>query len=86
MHRYNAAGETKINQVKFVDGKVISKDTDYIITHLLTPDFNCQYPSGMPLFIAVVKGHIDEQHVNDFINFLPILRNIDMMIDEKTLG
>ncbi|KAA6372263.1 MAG: hypothetical protein EZS28_032211 [Streblomastix strix] len=45
MHRYNVAGETKINQLKFVNGKVISKDTDHIMTHLLTLDFNCQYPS-----------------------------------------
>ncbi|KAA6364526.1 MAG: hypothetical protein EZS28_039947 [Streblomastix strix] len=130
MHRYNVAGETKINQLKYINGKVISQDTDYTMTHLLTLDFNCQYPSvmssephkfikymgnklfmagqildkitdkqtarnliynqnrfndveGMPLFIAVVKGHIDEQHINDFINFLPILRNNDIMTDEN---
>ncbi|KAA6365060.1 MAG: hypothetical protein EZS28_039413, partial [Streblomastix strix] len=47
MHRYNVAGETKINQLKFVNGKVISQDTDHIMTHLLTLDFNCQYPSVM---------------------------------------
>ncbi|KAA6392810.1 MAG: hypothetical protein EZS28_011661 [Streblomastix strix] len=47
MHRYNAAGETKINQLKFINGKVFSQDTDHIMTHLLTLDFNCQYPSVM---------------------------------------
>ncbi|KAA6376462.1 MAG: hypothetical protein EZS28_028009 [Streblomastix strix] len=107
IHRYNVAGETKINQLKYINGKLISKDTDYVMTHLLTLDFNCQYPSvmssephkfikysgrrmfmagqildkitdkytarnliynllrfndveGMPSFIAIVKGHIDE--------------------------
>ncbi|KAA6378633.1 MAG: hypothetical protein EZS28_025840 [Streblomastix strix] len=47
MHRYNVAGETKINQFKFINGKVISQDTDHIMTHLLTLYFNCQYPSVM---------------------------------------
>jgi hypothetical protein len=38
------------------------------------------------LFIAEVKGHIDRNHLNEFINFLPIFRNIDITNDELTLG
>ncbi|KAA6391872.1 MAG: hypothetical protein EZS28_012598, partial [Streblomastix strix] len=47
MHRYNVAGETKINYLKYINGKVISQDTDHTMTHLLTLDVNCQYPSVM---------------------------------------
>jgi hypothetical protein len=28
------------------------------------------------LFIAELKGHIDEMYINDFINFPPIIRNL----------
>ena len=38
------------------------------------------------LFIAEVKGHIDRKYLNEFINFLPIFRNINITNDEKTLG
>lgn len=38
------------------------------------------------LFVAVVKGHIDEKYINDYINFLPIIRNKEITTDEKTLG
>ncbi|KAA6380109.1 MAG: hypothetical protein EZS28_024363, partial [Streblomastix strix] len=38
------------------------------------------------LFIAEVKGHIDDNYVNDFINFPPILRNYEFTIDERTIG
>ncbi|KAI5512099.1 DNA/RNA polymerases family [Trichomonas vaginalis G3] len=38
------------------------------------------------LFVAEVKGHIDEKYINDYINFLPIIRNLDIITDEKTIG
>ena len=38
------------------------------------------------LFIAVVRGHIQKEHLNKFINFLPIFRNIEITTDEKTIG
>ena len=38
------------------------------------------------LFIAVVRGHIPKEHINKFINFLPIFRNIEITTDEKTIG
>ncbi len=38
------------------------------------------------LFIAVVKGHIPENRIPDCINYPPIFRNIDISIDEETIG
>ncbi|KAA6367403.1 MAG: hypothetical protein EZS28_037070 [Streblomastix strix] len=38
------------------------------------------------LFIAEVKGHIQEDYLNDFINFPPILRNYEFTTDERTIG
>jgi hypothetical protein len=38
------------------------------------------------LFIAEVIGHIDDDHLNEFINFPPIFRNIDINLDAATLG
>jgi hypothetical protein len=38
------------------------------------------------LFIAEVKGHIDEKYLNEFINFLPIFRNIEITTDKETIG
>ncbi|KAA6385457.1 MAG: hypothetical protein EZS28_019016 [Streblomastix strix] len=68
MHRYNVAGETKINQLKYINGKVISKDTDHIMTHLQTLDFNCQYPSVMSSephkFIKYTGGPFDMNRVH----------------------
>ena len=38
------------------------------------------------LFVAVVKGHIEKEHINDFINFLPIIRNIEITTNRETIG
>ncbi|KAA6404090.1 MAG: hypothetical protein EZS28_000392 [Streblomastix strix] len=38
------------------------------------------------LFVAEVKGHIDENYLNDFIYFPPILRNYEFTTDERTIG
>lgn len=38
------------------------------------------------LFVAEVKGHIDEKYINDYINFLPIIRNLEITTDEQTIG
>lgn len=37
-------------------------------------------------FIASIKAHIDNRHINEFINFPSILHNIDINIHEPTLG
>jgi hypothetical protein len=44
MHRVNIAGETKINKFYYETGKVISKDTDNVMTHAIGVDFNSLYP------------------------------------------
>lgn len=38
------------------------------------------------LFVVEVKGYIDEKYINDYINFLLIIRNLDIIIDEKIIG
>ncbi|KAA6363003.1 MAG: hypothetical protein EZS28_041470, partial [Streblomastix strix] len=38
------------------------------------------------IFIAQLKGHIDEKYVNDFVNCPPIARNFTYTTDEKTIG
>ncbi|KAA6384827.1 MAG: hypothetical protein EZS28_019645 [Streblomastix strix] len=38
------------------------------------------------LFIAEVKRHIQENYLNDFINFPHILRNYEFTTDERTIG
>ncbi|KAA6343506.1 MAG: hypothetical protein EZS28_052307, partial [Streblomastix strix] len=37
------------------------------------------------LFIASVKGHIDKNHINEHINFPPILSKRTYKTDEKTV-
>jgi hypothetical protein len=48
LHRINISGETKINKFKFdmENNKVISYDTENIMTHVQGIDFNSLYPSG----------------------------------------
>ena len=38
------------------------------------------------LFVATVKGHIDEQYINEFINFAPIFRSLEVTTDRDTIG
>ena len=38
------------------------------------------------LFIAEVKGHIDDKYINEFVNFPPIFRNIEITTDSATVG
>jgi hypothetical protein len=47
MHRVNIAGETKINHFITKSGKVYSKDTDNVMTHVMGLDFNSLYPFAM---------------------------------------
>jgi hypothetical protein len=45
-HRYTKAGKTKINKLEIKNGKIISKDTNNIITHIEADDANSLYPSS----------------------------------------
>ncbi|KAA6363244.1 MAG: hypothetical protein EZS28_041229 [Streblomastix strix] len=38
------------------------------------------------LFIAQLKGHIDEHYINDFINFPPIFRNLSYQSSKAVIG
>jgi hypothetical protein len=44
-HRWNIAGETHINYLKYEEGKVTSYDTSHVMTHVIGVDFNSLYPS-----------------------------------------
>ena len=55
-------------------------DVESIITS------NKRFTEDGQLFVVELKGHIDESHINDFINFPPIFRNIDITTNEETIG
>ena len=38
------------------------------------------------LFIAEIKGHIDDNYINEFINFPPIFRNVDITTSKEVIG
>jgi hypothetical protein len=38
------------------------------------------------LFVAEIKGHIHQDHLNEFINFPPIFRNLEIVTDRETIG
>ncbi|KAA6382637.1 MAG: hypothetical protein EZS28_021836 [Streblomastix strix] len=44
------------------------------------------FVNQMYLFVAEVKGHIDEDYLNEVINWAPILRNIDIKTSKETIG
>jgi hypothetical protein len=46
LHRYNKAGETEINRFYYEDGKVKSKDTGNIMSHVIGYDGISLYPSS----------------------------------------
>jgi hypothetical protein len=146
-HRYNYAGETKINRFYWEsngDGtnKMVSRDTEWVMTHVCGCDWSSLYPSAcssnphpfipytgrrmwmpgyeagrldmknstqdemrrviltpdrwecesterierLPWFIAVVKGHIDEEYLNDYINFAPVIKRLEIRTDKQTIG
>jgi hypothetical protein len=41
---------------------------------------------GNNLFIVEIKAHIDEAFINDYINFPPIFRKLDIPTDRETIG
>jgi hypothetical protein len=47
MHRINIAGQTKINHFEIKDQKVVSKDSENVMTHVMGVDFNSLYPFSM---------------------------------------
>jgi hypothetical protein len=147
-HRFNFAGITKINKYKIVDGKVLSIDTEHVMTHGCGADYSSLYPSvcssntnqfipytghkmwmpgyqtrrmeatnevsekaatqeemlsiildvrrfecedeevigRLPWFFAVVRGHIAEERLNDYINFPPILKKLEVETTRENIG
>ncbi|KAA6356345.1 MAG: hypothetical protein EZS28_048128, partial [Streblomastix strix] len=67
-------------------GKIMGDDdhSKQIILRIINS--NKRFTQEGTLFIAEVKGHIDQNYLNDFINFPPILRNYEFTTDERTIG
>jgi len=140
LHRENISGETKINKLIYDEVKhsIATKDTAYIMTHVVGIDFNSLYPSAfssekhefipytnnkmfMPgrvlefleckynstnlkyakcliegkenkysndptLFTVKLTGHIPKKYWNDFVNYPPIFRNINIKQNKETIG
>jgi hypothetical protein len=40
----------------------------------------------LPYLVAVIKGHIDNDFINDFINFPPIIKKIEVTTDTNTIS
>ena len=38
------------------------------------------------LFVAELKGHIPRERINECINFLPIIRNKEIVTNKETIG
>jgi hypothetical protein len=57
---------------------------------IFNPDrFECEVEtiiSGLPYFVASVKGHIDEGYLNDYINFPPIIGKVKYNTSEDRIG
>ena len=47
---------------------------------------NDRFTKDGQLFVATVKGHIDEQYLNDYINFAPIFRSLEVTTNKETIG
>jgi hypothetical protein len=54
------------------------------------PDrFECENEeiiAKVPWIVACAKGHIDEEYLNDSINFAPIIKKLTFTTDLKTMG
>jgi hypothetical protein len=40
----------------------------------------------LPYFVAVIKGHVDNDFINDFINFPPIIKKLEVTTDTNTIS
>ncbi|KAA6374210.1 MAG: hypothetical protein EZS28_030263 [Streblomastix strix] len=67
-------------------GKIMGDNDHSKQTILRIINSNKRFTADGQLFVAEVKGHIQEDYLNDFINFPPILRNYEFTTDERTIG
>ncbi|KAA6390015.1 MAG: hypothetical protein EZS28_014457 [Streblomastix strix] len=66
-------------------GKIMGNDEHSKQTIQRIINSKKRFTADGQLFIAEVKGHIDQNYINDYINFPPILRNYDFTTDERTI-
>ncbi|KAA6378313.1 MAG: hypothetical protein EZS28_026160, partial [Streblomastix strix] len=62
-------------------GKIIGNDDHSKQTIQRLINSKKRFTENGQLFIAEVKGHIDQNYINDYINFPPILRNYEFTTD-----
>jgi hypothetical protein len=40
----------------------------------------------LPWFVAVLRGHIEEEYINEYINFPPSVKKLEVVTNEETIG
>ncbi|KAA6401239.1 MAG: hypothetical protein EZS28_003239 [Streblomastix strix] len=85
-HQFIKYTNEKIYMCGSQTGKIEGDDQHSKQTILRIINSKKKFTADGQLFGAEVKGHIDENYLNDFINFPPILRNYEFTTDERTIG
>jgi hypothetical protein len=73
-------------------GRYNKENSDFakMLEMIKNPDrFECENEeiiAKIPYIFACVKAHIDEEYLNDNINFAPIIKKLTITTDLKTLG
>ncbi len=85
----SAFSSMKHDFIKYTDNKMYMPGR--LVEHIQATPANMKSVMNIinekdTLFIAEVKGRIPDEHINEFINFPPIFRNIDINTDEETIG
>ncbi|KAA6376716.1 MAG: hypothetical protein EZS28_027757 [Streblomastix strix] len=85
-HKFIRYANSKMYMCESQTGKIIGDIDHSKQTMQRIINSKKRFTSDGQLFIAEVKGHIDQNYINDYINFPPILRNYDFTTDERTIG
>ncbi len=76
--------------IKYTDNKIYMPGRLTSFTHTTTPSLKRNAIKLInqkdTLFIVEIKGHIEEEFINEFINLPPIFRNIDIEMNPETIG
>ncbi|KAA6402265.1 MAG: hypothetical protein EZS28_002211 [Streblomastix strix] len=73
------------NGIMFMCGSVTGVINDPIQSRKIIHSADRFTDKGQ-LFIVQLKGHIDENYINDFINFPPIIRNLSYQSSKSVIG
>jgi hypothetical protein len=77
----NIAGETKINHLSYdiENNKVISKDSDNIMTHCLGTDFNSLYPFSMGSILSEQNNYLRKYMLNVIAIMMKMQRRVTFL-------